>query len=209
MCPNKLDCQETVPQEQSRRRLEMPVRAMTEQRYRTPSIRDLENVLYLRNNTFSHVDEIVPNLYLGDSTGVSKGIMDDFMLKGLGITHILNAAHGQCGVNVKAGFYADIPICYYGIKAIDDPSFNLSVFFNSTAKFIKEGLESPLGKVLVHCAMGISRSSTLVIAFLMIHRRLSVMDAIKLVVEKRYIRPNNGFLAQLIQLDKQLRHSGV
>ncbi|XP_063290038.1 dual specificity protein phosphatase 13B-like isoform X2 [Pelobates fuscus] len=205
MCPNKLDCKETVPQEQSRRRLEMPAGAMTEQRCRTPSIRDLENVLYLRNNTFSHVDEIVPNLYLGDSFVARH----KHYLHSLGITHILNAAHGQCGVNVKAGFYADIPICYYGIKGIDDPSFNLSVFFNSTANFIKEGLDSPQGKVLVHCAMGISRSSTLVIAFLMIHRRLSVMDAIKLVVEKRYIRPNNGFLAQLIQLDKRLRQSRV
>lgn len=60
------------------------------------------------------------------------------------------------------------------------------------------------GKVFVHCAMGLSRSSTLVLAYLMIHENMSLADAIKGVSANRNISPNNGFLEQLRELDKQL-----
>lgn len=65
---------------------------------------------------------------------------------------------------------------------------------------------SPLfpGKVLVHCAMGISRSATLVLAFLMICEDMSLADAIQTVRAHRGICPNSGFLKQLWELDLQL-----
>ena len=62
-----------------------------------------------------------------------------------------------------------------------------------------------LGKVLVHCIMGLSRSSTLVLAYLMIHRHLPLRRALKNLVEKRAIYPNRNFLALLLDLDLQLK----
>lgn len=64
------------------------------------------------------------------------------------------------------------------------------------------------GKVLVHCAMGLSRSSTLVLAYMMIHENMTLVDAIKAVSMKRNISPNEGFLEQLRQLDKKLHCQG-
>lgn len=61
------------------------------------------------------------------------------------------------------------------------------------------------GKVLVHCMMGISRSSTCAIAYLMINRKMSASDAIRTVRLRRDIRPNDGFLQQLADLDNELR----
>lgn len=61
------------------------------------------------------------------------------------------------------------------------------------------------GKVLVHCAMGISRSATLVLAFLMICEDMSLADAIQAVRSHRGICPNSGFLEQLRELDLRLR----
>lgn len=58
--------------------------------------------------------------------------------------------------------------------------------------------------MFVHCAMGLSRSSTLVLAYLMIHEHMTLADAIKAVSANRNISPNEGFLEQLRNLDKKL-----
>lgn len=64
------------------------------------------------------------------------------------------------------------------------------------------------GKVLVHCAMGLSRSSSLVLAYLMIHENVTLADAIKAVSAHRNVSPNEGFLEQLRELDTKLRCQG-
>ena len=43
-----------------------------------------------------------------------------------------------------------------------------------------------LGKVLVHCEMGISRSSTFVIAYLMWKEKMNLIEAVKKVIKKFY-----------------------
>ncbi|KAG2463290.1 DS13B phosphatase, partial [Polypterus senegalus] len=126
---------------------------------------------------------------------------DKTELLSLGITHIVNAAHGRYHVNTGAGYYSDMHIDYYGVEADDDPEFDLSPYFHPTAKFIRAGLNSPKGKVLVHCAMGISRSAALVFAFLMICKKMTLVEAIKTVGRHRDVCPNSGFLSQLRQLD--------
>lgn len=53
--------------------------------------------------------------------------------------------------------------------------------------------------------MGISRSSTCALAYLMINKKMSAVDAIRTVRLRRDIRPNDGFLQQLADLDNELR----
>lgn len=60
-------------------------------------------------------------------------------------------------------------------------------------------------KILVHCAVGVSRSASLVLAYLMINHHLPLVEAIKTVKEHRWISPNRGFLKHLRNLDVQLR----
>lgn len=64
-------------------------------------------------------------------------------------------------------------------------------------------LYSP-GKVFVHCVMGVSRSGALVLAYLMIHQGLLLVDAIIAVRLNRDIGPNSGFLEQLRELELSL-----
>lgn len=52
--------------------------------------------------------------------------------------------------------------------------------------------------------MGRSRSATLVLAYLMIHRSMTLVEAIQQVAKNRCVLPNRGFLKQLRELDKQL-----
>lgn len=65
-------------------------------------------------------------------------------------------------------------------------------------------LLSCVGKVFVHCARGISRSATLVLAFLMIKERQTLVEALEVVRKHRNILPNVGFLNQLCILDSSL-----
>ena len=63
----------------------------------------------------------------------------------------------------------------------------------------------PVGKVLVHCREGVSRSASIVIAYLMIRHQYTVENAIKEVITHRWIRPNPNFQRQLVQLEFRLR----
>ena len=62
------------------------------------------------------------------------------------------------------------------------------------------------GKVLVHCYAGISSSSTVVLAYLMVHERMHLHLAIKLLKEKHSIsKPNQGFMNQLLRFYHRIK----
>jgi protein-tyrosine phosphatase len=53
-------------------------------------------------------------------------------------------------------------------------------------------------KILFHCHAGVSRSSTLAIAFLCMSKNYLLRDVYSLVLNKRpIVKPNNGFIIQL------------
>ncbi|XP_059388846.1 dual specificity protein phosphatase 13-like [Carassius carassius] len=166
----------------------------------TPSIKELEKILFGGKRSGNHVDEVWPNLFLGDMCVAN----DRFSVWKLGISRVLNAAHGTMHCQGSHQFYGST-VEYYGVPADDSPSFNLSVYFHPCADYIKQALSSPGERVLVHCAVGVSRSASLVLAYLMIHQRLSLLEAIHTVKEHRWIFPNRGFLKQLRALDATLR----
>ncbi|CAG0913222.1 unnamed protein product [Notodromas monacha] len=88
-------------------------------------------------------------------------------------------------------------------RAIDLIHFRLAPFFRDTADFIDEALSSG-GKVIVHCKQGISRSSTLVVAFLMLKRGMATQEALTIIRSKREVMPNEGFLQHLRDLNERL-----
>lgn len=87
----------------------------------------------------------------------------------------------------------------------DFMEFDISKFFDESNNFIAQALANK-GRVLVHCAMGVSRSATLVIAFIMFHMQLSFTRADRIIRKKhKEARPNFGFVTQLQAYDKLLR----
>ncbi len=73
----------------------------------------------------------------------------------------------------------------------------LVLFQDSTYKFISKAIDSG-GKVLVHCKMGISRSATVTIAYVMKKYAWSLDKALDVVKTRRTIvKPNKSFLKQL------------
>nr|XP_058155084.1 dual specificity protein phosphatase 13 isoform X3 [Dasypus novemcinctus] len=169
--------------------------------YQPPTLSSLQRLLWSRRAPMlTHVNEVWPNLFLGDAYAAR----DKSTLAQLGITHIVNVAAGKCQVDTGAKFYRGMPLEYYGIEADDNPFFDLSVYFLPVARYIRDALSDPRGRVLVHCAMGVSRSATVVLAFLMICENMTLVEAIQVVQAHRDICPNSGFLRQLQVLDNRL-----
>nr|XP_058909132.1 dual specificity protein phosphatase 13 isoform X3 [Kogia breviceps] len=169
--------------------------------YQPPTLASLQRLLWVhRAAVLSHINEVWPNLFLGDAYAAR----DKNKLTQLGITHIVNVAAGKFQVDTGAKFYRGMPLEYYGIEADDNPFFDLSVHFLPVARYIRNALSIPQGRVLVHCAMGVSRSATVVLAFLMICENMTLVEAIQTVQAHRDICPNSGFLRQLQVLDNRL-----
>lgn len=90
-----------------------------------------------------------------------------------GITHVLNVT------KEIDNFFPELFI-YKNVLLYDLESSNLLAHWDSTFQFILSAWESG-GIVLVHCKMGISRSSSTVIAFLMKYNNWSLERALTFV----------------------------
>ncbi|XP_013767291.1 dual specificity protein phosphatase 13B [Pundamilia nyererei] len=204
ICPNPGFLQQlrsldmSLERERRRRRQAQTLSHLARQE-ETASLTELRNILWTNRKPVAPVNQVWPNLYIGDES-VAR---DKITLSSLGITHILNAAAGRHRINTGLQFYRDLKVEYHAVEAADHPEFNLQPFFRSAAQFIDSALKKN-GKVFVHCAMGVSRSGALVLAYLMICQGLVLVEAITAVRLNRDIGPNSGFLEQLRQLELSL-----
>lgn len=78
------------------------------------------------------------------------------------------------------------------IKINDFNGVDITKYFDETYEFIEENLKN--SNVLVHCQAGISRSPTIIIAYLMKKNKMTFLEALNHVFALRNeINPNNGF----------------
>ena len=134
--------------------------------------------------------EIIKNkLFLGNYYSATQ----KEELKKRGVTHIL-----MVGYLLHEFFPDDFE--YGNIEIEDDERENIFRYFYTCINFIEES------KIcFVHCQAGVSRSASIVIAYVMYNLKLKYEDALKYVRDKReYIYPNNGFRLQLKDLEKVL-----
>ena len=133
--------------------------------------------------------------------GNAECALNKDLLKELNITSVINAAEGE--VRSGSRYYEDSGIDYLGLALVDLPHENISLYFDKAADFIDHCL-SRRGKILSHCAMGISRSATLVVAYLIKYCGMDTFEAISFLRQKRgIINPNSGFIKQLQQFQKR------
>lgn len=99
--------------------------------------------------------------------------------------------------------FDDKEIIHLIIPALDDTKFNINQYFRISYDFIIENIKK--GSVLVHCFRGVSRSGTIVIAFLMKFFKWTYFQSLSFAKTKRkIISPNFGFAKQLILYEKEL-----
>lgn len=141
-------------------------------------------------NTNFDVSKITHNIYISDLPSACN----KDKLKELGITHILSTVLG-----FDAMFPDDFQ--YKNVYVRDVVHQDLTPYFDECVKFIKDVVDNR-GKVLVHCSYGVSRSASMVIAYLIKECGMTYNSAYKYVKQRReIIEPNEGFKEQLINYE--------
>ncbi|KAH7360006.1 protein-tyrosine phosphatase-like protein [Pyrenochaeta sp. MPI-SDFR-AT-0127] len=127
------------------------------------------------------------NLYIGGMFTLRRREA----LEQANITHVLSVLRTPLDQDLFR------PFKHMVVEVDDVEDEDLLAHFPATNRFIQEGLKGG-GGVLVHCAMGKSRSATVVIAYLMQEHGISPSEALSHLRQARSIcEPNEGFMKQL------------
>jgi atypical dual specificity phosphatase len=142
----------------------------------------------------NRMSQITPQIVLGSLENASS----DLFFRAWKITHILN-----CAVEHGSFQYPNqLPTIYVPLEDDEYPAAE-SLILNAAGaleEWTKKG-----HVVFVHCKAGVSRSPTIVMAWLMVYKNYSFDDAWTSVVKARpYARPNSGFVKILKSLSDVL-----
>ncbi|PHT49130.1 Protein-tyrosine-phosphatase MKP1 [Capsicum baccatum] len=141
--------------------------------------------------------KVAEHVFLGgDAVAKYKDI-----LKQNGITHVLNCVGIVCPEYFKSNFV------YQTLWLYDSPSEDITSILYDVFDYFEDVREQQ-GRAFVHCYQGVSRSTSLVISYLMWREGQSFDDAFGYVTAARDITdPNIGFSCQLLQYQKRVRAS--
>lgn len=142
------------------------------------------------------VDEVCAGIYISDFASAC----DYNELKKNGITHIVTAILGVSEMNPDQFkyFIVDVPDRSYA---------DISKYFDDCSDFIDKAITNG-GKVLVHCQCGISRSTTMIMAYLIKKKNFTVSAALEIIKKCRNgVQPNEGFVKQLQEYEAQVQLS--
>ncbi|KAH9060996.1 protein-tyrosine phosphatase-like protein [Lactarius vividus] len=136
-------------------------------------------------NTANHnIDTVIDGqLYIGNLSAAKS--ID--LRRRFGITHIVSACPDY---PLQGPNHLTIPVQ-------DSEYEDILIHLPEACRFIRDAINGG-GRVLVHCLMGISRSATIVAAYLMSARHIPTHKAIALIKRARpQVQPNYGFIKEL------------
>jgi len=145
------------------------------------------------------INKIIDNIYLGDINGA----LDKTQLENNNIKNIITVLLG--GIPIFDDYN------YLIINVIDnDYNFqhnNISKYFTQTNEFIEQSIKKN-ENVYIHCIAGVSRSTTIICAYLIWKYNMTVDEAINKIKEKRsIINPNIYFREQLNNYYNELNNT--
>ncbi|CAE7314729.1 RABA2A [Symbiodinium sp. KB8] len=157
--------------------------------------------------SWSRIDDLGGGLFLCGAAALENRAE----LERLGIRSILNCATEDLYDRSYSQKENSAPLRQklegYKVQVFDAQDVEeqpMTDLWKSGSEFIDSSLQTG-GGVAIHCAQGISRSSSTCIAYLMMKERMSLDAAFRRVFQARnYIRPNPGFWQQLRDLEKKL-----
>ena len=145
----------------------------------------------------SHITEIINNIFIGSYLNAKNWNE----LEKNNIKYILN-----CATECKNIFEDKIKYLKLDIK--DQNDFPIQDFFDKGIQFIQESVNNNDSNILIHCMEGKSRSTTLLMAYLIKYKNENTNSAYKIVKSKRQLTmPNLGFMFKLREYEKSLINS--
>ncbi|KAJ7617370.1 protein-tyrosine phosphatase-like protein [Roridomyces roridus] len=152
---------------------------------------------YPSSGSSGQLQQLSGGLYLGSLSAVN-----DFpLLRAHGITHLVQALEAPWAPPCRKedGFVA------YNIDIRDKESTDLRPHLEAACQYIERALRRGEG-VLVHCQQGVSRSPSIVIAYLIRNHAMSYDAALSFVKRKRACaKPNPGFARALMEWEQAWR----
>ena len=86
-------------------------------------------------------------------------------------------------------------------QVLDTDGADLRSLFQETLEFIDHARK--LGNVLVHCVVGASRSATIILAYLITKKKITLQQALAYLIDIRpIVNPNCGFIVQLLEHER-------
>ncbi|KAK9760944.1 tyrosine/serine/threonine protein phosphatase [Basidiobolus ranarum] len=154
---------------------------------------------------------ILPGLYLGTESNASS----KENLRKYNIHYILNVAKEvknpyvtdpqSCDSNITLELGSDLRNLRYKKFAWGHNQENINDFFEAAFAYIDEARSRGIS-VLVHCQCGVSRSVSLIIAYVMRTLRMNVNEAYSFVkARSSTISPNMSLVYQLVDHEKTLK----
>jgi protein-tyrosine phosphatase/rhodanese-related sulfurtransferase len=144
-------------------------------------------------------DQIVTGLLLGAIYNVPRDLENQNVQAILNVSSLEYVSPLESHITYKEVQLKDIadqPLIPYIGECVD--------FIHEQVELLKEGGDG--GNILVHCQAGVSRSSSIVIAYLVRHRDMTLKDAHEWVKACRpRIEPNTGFIMELMRYEIELR----
>lgn len=141
-----------------------------------------------------HPSKIFDWLFLGSF----ENALNHKELDTLGIKNILNCTVECIDHNVPD------KINYLQLKILDEEDFDIFSFFEEANDFIYK-VKRRGEKILVHCKFGISRSSSVIISYMVKKMGFTVDGAFEFIQGKRKMaNPNKGFMNQLYEYQSYL-----
>lgn len=159
----------------------------------------------LKEHMTIHPTPIVDYLYLGSYFNATN----KNELKNMNIKYILNCA-SEC-----KNLYSD-NFTYLHLPIKDTTDFEIDKYFDQGIEFIKniinqnnkQDIDPNLkGNILVHCQLGKSGSASIVMAYLIKEKNMTVNESFLFIKNKRRtILPNMGFMLKLRDLESNITH---
>ena len=140
---------------------------------------------YLSYNLDANMSQITKHIYIGNlSAAYHQGFIKDnyieYMITAIWDIPTINESLTSLNVNI-----------------IDVPNNDIKKHFMITNTFIETAI-SANKNILIHCVCGVSRSVTIVVAYLIKKLGITPKDAIDFIKSRRSVaNPNKGFLLQL------------
>jgi protein tyrosine phosphatase len=148
------------------------------------------------------INEIIPNLFISNwETSNNINIITNYNIKA-----VITLTSFSKPENVS-NFYKNNNIDFLFIRIDDSPSENIYQYFDLTYEMLDKHIKNK-ENVLVHCMAGISRSSTIILNYMLRKMYMSstpnlcpckmVDTSLQIARNNRhFINPNHGFKTQL------------
>ena len=147
-------------------------------------------------------DEVVPGVIL--ATG--KTVKNVAYMRELRVTHIINTASRDVWLPVEK--LTNLGVEMFQFHVDDVPSANIAPYFRPVADFVARATQAG-GLLVINCLVGLSRSATVLTAALMMNNKWTVKKALRKLRQNRPVKPNLGFMVQLLSLEQKLMEQGV